>query len=264
MTYTGYDNQIGTQIDHVCVNNNELINVDSCKVLDDCSTNTSDHLAVVICIKMSVERFIPKLRSVYRWEKGDVESFRTHVENINVDVFDGVANDINGMVHRLCQTLIRASEQTIPKSKFCPYHWPYWDEELKILHAQQREMRRTWVVEGRPRGRQFQSFRLYKEAQSKFAKALRYKEYTYEQKRLESIEESHEIDIRKFWRMIRSHKESIHVIHSIQKDGKLYTTPEVLREMWKMHYHDLFNENIENTSYDQEFKVFVDSTIYKL
>ena len=54
------------------------------------------------------------------------------------------------------------------------------------------------------------------------------------------------------------------MIHNTQKDGKRLSTPEELSQMWKMYYHTLFHEKVGNTCYDQKFKLFADSIIYKL
>ena len=60
--------------------------------------------------------------------------------------------DINHMVDVLCEKLKQASDATFPKSKFCPYRKPYWDEMLKQMHSNQKSLRQVGIAEGRPRG----------------------------------------------------------------------------------------------------------------
>ena len=65
VTFTGYDDQAGTQIDHICIDKCDIDNIISCAVRDDSCLNTSDHLPVVTELNVNIERLIPNFRSVY-------------------------------------------------------------------------------------------------------------------------------------------------------------------------------------------------------
>ena len=266
VTYTGYDSQYGTQIDHVCINNDELDKIVRCNVEDDTAINTSDHSPVTVEIRMNVKRFLPQLRSVYKWERGDISLYSKLMESLTeFQMTDDSEQSIDNMADILCETMIKSSDTAIPKSKFCPHRKPYWDTELNELHKTQLNLRTTWINEGRPRGRHHHSFRRYKEAKSLFAKALRLKELQFEQDRYDEIHTSEEINIRKFWRYVRSHKESIQVVHSIEKDGIIYSSPDELRDMWKEHFQELLNENdSDNVMYDQQFKEHISGEVNSL
>ena len=91
------------------------------------------------------------------------------------------------------------------------------------------------------------------------------KEMEYDQKIFESIQNDQELDIRRFWRYVRSHKESIQVIHDIEKDGIVYSSPEELRKMRKSHFEAILNDNDDGIDgFDERFKNFIEGQIRSL
>ena len=184
--------------------------------------------------------------------------------NVSTLVSDSGSN-IDEIADEICNVMLQASNIAIPKSRFYSFRKPYWDDTLKELHTNQKNLRIAWMNEGRPRGRHHRSFRLYKEAKALFAKTLKMKEMEYDQKRFENIQNDQELDIRRFWRYVRSHKDFIQVIHNIEKDGIVYSSPEELRKMWKSHFEAFLNDNDDGIDgFDERFKDFIDDQIGSL
>ena len=77
----------------------------------------------------------------------------------------------------------------------------------------------------------------------------------YDQKRFENIQNDQKLDIRRFWQYVRSHKDSIQVIHNIEKDGIVYSSPEEIRKMWKNYFEAILNDNDDGIDvFDERFK----------
>ena len=60
---------------------------------------------------------------------------------------------------------------TIPIVKFNRHVKPYWTNSVKEYHAEIAYRRRLWITEGRPRGMQFPTFQMHKQANDIFNKA---------------------------------------------------------------------------------------------
>ena len=266
VTYTGYDDQSDTHFDHICLHKSDICNVKKCLVHEDSDINTSDHHAITVTVKTDLQRFLPNVRSVYRWDKGDIMQYKDIIKSLNVStlVSDSGSN-IDEIADEICNVMLQVSNIAIPKSRFYSFCKPYWDDTPKELHTKQKNLRITWMKEGRPRGRHHRSFRLYKEAKALFAKTLKMKEMEYDQKWFENIQNDQELDIRRFWRYVRSHKDSIQVIHNIEKDGIVYSSPEELRKMWKSHFEAILYDNDDGIDgFDERFKDFIDGQIGSL
>ena len=57
VTYTGYDDQHGTQIDHICVDKSDICNIIYCRVGSDSAINTSDHHDITVVLRIDLKRF---------------------------------------------------------------------------------------------------------------------------------------------------------------------------------------------------------------
>ena len=75
-----------------------------------------------------------------------------------------------------------------------------------------------------------------------FSRVLTLKKLEYEQNKLGEFQQSEDLYLRKCWLLIRSHKDSIQIIHNIDKGGVTYSTPDELKQMWRDSFERLFNE----------------------
>ena len=97
-------------------------------------------------------------------------------------------------------TAIRiAAEVTLPKGQYNKHAKPYWTDEVKEAHRQQRQKRVEWVKQGRPRNNENVYYRSYKDAK-RFRKIQWNAINTIELKYNSELDETAECDTRLFWR----------------------------------------------------------------
>lgn len=70
--------------------------------------------------------------------------------------------DMNFLYNDFVSALTKSATQNIPHYSYNPHTRPGWTKDVKQLHTKEREMRRIWLAEGRPRGMIFESYRNYK------------------------------------------------------------------------------------------------------
>lgn len=93
---------------------------------------------------------------------------------------------------------------TLPKTKYNRNVKPYWTHTVKSAHREQRDARKRWSLEGRPRGMCFQSFAEYKRAKRKFQLAQKSAIESVENEFLNELNPTAECDNRLFWSLIKS------------------------------------------------------------
>jgi endonuclease/exonuclease/phosphatase family metal-dependent hydrolase len=270
VTYLPYSGAPGTQIDHIMVNNASLDNIDHVYVCDDNAGNTSDHLPVCIGWRYLCPRIQLESRQLYRWDKADTNLYRYTldtlvVENNLCDRSVVTPIEIDSFCDRLTALMRQASDNVVPKSRYCPHRRPYWTDSLKGLHAKKSQLRIVWIQEGRPRGRQYPSYVNYKTAKQNFAKTLVKTAYDFEQKKYHHLSSSHDTDIRRFWKYIKSCKGSSNSLHTIRDEDNVYQTPDQLLVMWRSHFNNLLNEqSSESIKYDNDFKRHIDDYVQNI
>ena len=74
------------------------------------------------------------------------------------------------MYSDIVNSIVKAANDCLPKTTFNKHAKPYWSPEVKRAHDAQRHARRIWIMEGRPRGMQSESYFAYKRSKRNFAK----------------------------------------------------------------------------------------------
>jgi exonuclease III len=204
-TYLPYDGSPGTQIDHVIVHSDHASMVRNVNVHDDHSTNTSDHLPITVVLAVSVPSHDIQTRQLYRWDKADKQCYTYAMEHLLVD--NGLINmtinnenDVDVLSTCLMDCMRTVSDNIIPKSQYCSYKKPYWNNNLRNMHVEQKRLRRIWICEGRPRGNDHPSYVEYKTAKYLFAKSLKNYASAYEQNQFRDISLTKDLNIRQFWK----------------------------------------------------------------
>jgi hypothetical protein len=90
--------------------------------------------------------------------------------------------------------LKKAATETLPTVSFKKHLKPYWNSRLTELHDAMLEYRQRWILDGRPRGCEHQSFANYKSAKYMFRDELRKANKNYEINASNLIEDSLEFD----------------------------------------------------------------------
>ena len=256
-----------SQIDHILCNIDKMSLIVRANVYEDHVLNTSDHHPISVIINCSVPRYQVKQQVCYNWQKGDKTLYSQTVHN-NIDhsvskMVINTKSDIEHYLMALNNCLINARNECIPKSSMSMHRKPYWDEELKKLHKQQKQHRQIWILEGRPRGMEAFSYRMYKQSKRCFAKCLQRKQLLFEQGEYTKLESQCDLNPRNLYRYVRSKKDPVtRSSHAIIHNDVVYTSPVDLADLWAQHYQKLLNEQPhEAEEFDKEFENQVSSEI---
>jgi hypothetical protein len=263
------DHKSPTQIDHFILNREYKHIVVNCSVSDDDSANTSDHCPIHITIGTLLRRYYPAHRTMYNWSLCNVELYGQVLRSVLHDKMCELTisgkDGIDTYLARVQECITIAMTQCVPLMQRSHYKRPYWDNELKMAHNIQKEKRMVWVQEGRPRGMQHASYQSYKSSKKVFAKMLRAKLIEFDQRKFEQAEKAYDLDSQSLWKFIKSHKNSGNNMHTIKCDGRLYSSPSELREVWSRHYNTLLNEQpSEAQEYDNTFSTHITDEINQI
>lgn len=77
--------------------------------------------------------------------------------------------DMNTLYDDLISTLTKSATHNIPQSSYNAHTRPGWTKDVQHLNTKEREMRRIWLAEGRPRGMIFESYRNYKRTETLYS-----------------------------------------------------------------------------------------------
>lgn len=271
MTYNPYNGGTGTQIDHILIDHDQVRDhVVHAFVHDDHALNTSDHVPISVIINVSLTAYDIKTRSVYRWDKADRTKYGELLDNYldacGVRTYSiRCDSDIDNLCDTLTKCMIEISDMVVPKSKYCSHKKPYWTTELGVMHKHQKQLRRTWISEGRPRGVCYPSYVSYKQAKHVFAKTLKFSVSQYEQQQFHDISLSRDLNIAQFWKYIRGQRQQRVGLNVICDEQGTYETPDDQLKMWLKHFQSILNESTDEASmYDSDFKGYIESEVQRL
>ncbi len=175
-SFIPYNDGNPSSIDHICVHETLLSDVIQCSVSDDAPLNISRHLPLFMTIQLpsaqSYTSVIPEggcAKSSYNWSKpNEREQYRLKLSNqLQAVTFD--YTNVDSTYDSIVQCITVVAEECVSKRVFKPYLKPYWNNELKRLHAVNRQKRAVWINSGRPRSNDSPSYRDYKDANRQFS-----------------------------------------------------------------------------------------------
>jgi len=118
----------------------------------------------------------------------------------------------------------------------------YWKSDVKTAYDKERQMRKIWVLYGRPRGMESESYFSYKRANRDFRII---QQSTYDkciQETYNGINYTAEFDIRLFWKMIKRQKPKQSKIYpEIIINENVSNTPGTRSNDFDNYFHDLYN-----------------------
>ena len=199
-----------TLIDHVLVEEVIVQNIQNVKILPETEVITSDHLPILASFKLQTgvdKKSEPK--SNVAWHKCSEHQLNEYCLILEHELSLHLQNgDIHTpeYINQTVVNAIRKAEQSLPKSKYNPNTKPYWTEEIKLAHSDSRRLRRIWIYDGRPRGNEFNTYKNYKTAKSKFRKLQRIAANNYLKQSIDELERASETDYRLFWKLLRKRK----------------------------------------------------------
>ena len=217
-TFVSYTGEQLSMIDHILI---PVEKVDLISICDDDALNVSTHRPVYCHVNLphaeQSTMLFPSVRHCVQWrgaKSGAKTKYRESVENMCLN--DGMhvrtlntAQDIDSMYKDITSVLSDSSKEHLPhRNGFKQYLKPYWDYTLKELYRTMRSKRRLWVLDNRPRGDYFETYRCYKQCKRVFRQYHR----KCAENRLKSlndeIDRAAEVNSEYFWRLISRRKNS--------------------------------------------------------
>lgn len=245
-----------TMLDYIFANNILVRQLRSYEILEEGSfSSTSDHLPIVAEFDLQGVYQSPLSNSTKlpAWHKITDDDIRNYQSSIN-ETIEHLLNadrsntiDIETLYSELISILLDAANTNIPTAKYNPFTKPYWNNDVKIAHKREREFRRIWVQEGRPRGMQHTSYSEYKKAKRAFknVQTLAYEQYistTYE-----DLNKHAECDLRLFWKSIKRHRPNrSKFCTEIQYNGNVHRTPETVCDAFAEYFQELYKSGDAN------------------
>ena len=147
-----------------------------------------------------------------------------------------------------------SSEKHLPYRKGFKQHLkPYWDDTLKDLHKSMRDLRRAWVLENRPRGNCYETYRVYKQAKRLFRQYHRKCADNHLKSLNEEIDRAAEVSSEYFWRLVNKRKNtnSGNVGCEIIFQDKTCRDSEEICNGWGNYFSALYSAT-DNENYDSE------------
>lgn len=217
-----------TMLDYVLIDEGLVRQLRYYEILDEGSvSSTYDHLPVTVSI--SLEENPHKLRdsfmkspSWHRITENNIANYRLNLSEPIESLIDNVNNNcvnIDSFYEQFVVILRNAADSAIPSTSYNPYTKPYWNGDVKTAHNKERDMRKKWVQEGRPRGMNRESYCNYKRAKRDFRNTQQAAQEQYIEETYSDMNEAAECDIILFWKMIKRQR---------PKKSKIY--PEIIHE----------------------------------
>ena len=218
-TYVSYSGEQYSMIDHILLPIEKYDLVTSCEILDDDALNVSNHRPICCHVNLShaeeTTMAAPSVRKSVQWRVAkpeDILNYRESVENQCVskqmhsrsldsaEAIDLYYNDVISIISS-------SSEKHLPYRKGFKQHLkPYWDDTLKDLHKSMRDLRRAWVLENRPKGDCYETYRVYKQAKRLFRQYHRKCADNHLKSLNEEIDRAAEVSSEYFWRLVNKRK----------------------------------------------------------
>ena len=271
-SFISYGDLYESLIDHILFPVERVDTISYCEILAEDMLNVSRHMPIVCSVSVPMTDFEGcnyTFPSHIKWDKLDeatITQYKSELESMLVEesCFEGISIEtkLDRTYSHIADSIIKASDLTLPKSKFRPYLKPYWDRALKDLHAGMREKRRKWISEGRPRGTTFLSYKEYKTAKSLFRAHHRRCVENFLMELNFEIDEAAEVDSAVFWKKVNSKRKTSQTSagSEIKFRDRIYRDPAEIAVGWGNYFCELYSDT-ERNQYDQQFKNCVEEKV---
>lgn len=270
-SFVSYGNCYESLIDHVLIPETSLDAILSCDILDDHILNVSRHRPIFLDLSVSAVTNPDSLSSSrdshIKWNKVDPQTlnmYRSCLDDMLLAADYSGVSDINSRITQryndIADGIKIISDSILPKSNFRHYLKPYWNKNMKDLHAVMRQTRRVWIAMGRPRGNNHDSYRHYKRAKSLFRSYHRKCAEQYLVELNAEIDSAAEMDSAYFWKKInlRRRQSVTHAGNEIEFNGRIYRDAEDIANCWGFYFQNLYSDT-ERPQFDRLFQNDVDS-----
>ncbi|MCG8044308.1 MAG: reverse transcriptase family protein, partial [Candidatus Thiodiazotropha endolucinida] len=238
-----------------------------CNVPDDDALNVSSHRPILMQIELPhVEQtgFHLSTTNPVKWRgvKMDaIDQYRIRLDDLCLSRTTNryntyMENDIDALYFEII-SMIKSSSDCLPHRKeFNKHLKPYWDQTLKELHKLMLEKRKSWVLDDRPRGSSYISYREYKNAKRVFRQYHRVCSENYIKTLNEEIDKAAGLDSGYFWNLVnkRRTKSSCNIGAEVRFSGRVYRDSQQICDQWKQYFHQLYSstecDNFDTDHYD--------------
>ena len=167
--------------------------------------------------------------------------------------------ELESSVRETKDVLITSANMSIPSLKRKPRRKPFWDKMLSKLGKETRCLRKEWIKQGRPRGRDNYFLVNYKESKRKFRRLLRNKFLEHEMTM--HLQKIFEMDRNTFQKLTSRKRKGNNSTGNVFKisDKMVYDDDKVL-VIWKNHYIALYNTT-DNADFDESFRRKIEEKI---
>ena len=240
-------------IDYIAVPTCLRDDIISSEVLEDAILNTSDHNAVRLTMRVEgvkVEYTKTPGSTNIKWNKLSA-AVVTNEYTIPSEVFcnellqqseiDTMGKEELDSTIDLITSKLAEFSSFLPKAKFKRHVRPFWNGTLTALKQAKIYAYRIWVNEGRPRDPLYVSWINYKKTKKDFRNELKRVQRDYEQKQIQDLVQSAECDRNKFWRLVKSARQTKQssTLAIKNRQGSVVNDIEDVVEAWRDHFSHL-------------------------
>ena len=237
-------------------------------VLSEDPLNTSDHLPVCVVFDtktlpvMNCE-ITPKGRVRWSKLKPDIvrEKYTKPVDESCARILQEFRDQVPtsesiDLVIDCITALMKKFEESLPVTRFRKHQKPFWNDELSVLKKFKIKCFREWVSAGRPRDRNDITWIRNNEAKKNFARKLRELSKLYESEKIQEAIRTSELNINKFWKMLRKEREGAKVKVAAIKNSqdKVVHGIEEILETWRVHFSKLSTPKVSDRYDDRHFQ----------
>ena len=269
-TFWGHNGK--SAIDYIMVCEALKRNITTCLTENEHPLNTSDHLPVLVEIRIKlmsgkVESNAPQ--RMLRWDKLGEEGIReiyeiplaVRLDNIGINTQNLDCEYIDQLFNKVVKAITEIGGN-IPTSKFRKHLKPYWCKELGDLKKEKVLRHRIWKTAGKPSDPN-DRFRIdMKNSKKLFTKTLRALCKAYENERIAEVATAAELDRDKFWRLFKAQcgtkGSKVNAINN-EQGAAVYDIDSIL-EIWKNHFSGLCTPK-HKTEYDGDHYAHVSNKV---
>ncbi|XP_035661758.1 uncharacterized protein LOC118406010 [Branchiostoma floridae] len=260
-------------IDHIVIPHTLAAEATSCRVLENNGDNLSDHNPVIATFNNKPSEWKEgQCEAKLDWEKVErqviEDTFGKSVERkleATKSPSEVTIAAIEEEVGVLTEVLTSAAVETIPVKRTKKHQKPYWSTDLRETHQEEIEAWLLWKAAGKPREKNNQLFKNYKDSKSRYRAVLRQAKLLHKEQENEKLAEIAGADDRGFSKKIRQRKGKIDKPQAVKVGDQLLTDPREVREAWATHFEVLGNEQKEESAlYDEVHKESVIEEVRKM
>ena len=264
-----------TMLDYILFDEALVRQVRQYEILPEGSfSSTSDHLPVIALLNIdeNPHEVMNSFLKLPSWHKINDDIAANYQEKLKLPLTEllkfpcNSVEDVNSFYTKFVEILLRAANETIPTTTYNPYTKPYWNSDVKRAHQQEREMRKLWLQQGRPRGMHHKSYHDYKRAKNNFRAVQRLAYEKYIEDTYNDINNAAECDIRLFWKIIKRQKHKNPKIYpEIVYNGKVNNTPQTIANGFADYFHELYmpaeRDSFHNATFHEINKAYSEMKI---